>query len=118
MWDSGQNTETQETTKESMLYLGYRYKSIAGLLAVFVFGTPREICMAQQRNIRNGCLVSTLLGNEQEMLFVNGLGGYYPAAKKQRAGAQMGSDTMLGRLGGQRLSLVEEKSRIGRPRWH
>ena len=49
------------------------------------------------------------------MLLVEGLGRYGPAAKLRGGGAQKDSDAMLGRLGGQRLSLAEEKM-IGCPR--
>jgi len=51
------------------------------------------------------------------MFFVDGLGGYRPVAKLQGGGAQMGSDAMLGRLGGERLSPADEKIWIGCPRW-
>jgi len=55
------------------------------------------------------------MGNEQVMLLVEGLGRYGQDAKLRGGGAQQDSDAMLGRLGGQRLSLAEEKL-IGCPR--
>jgi len=48
MWESGQNTLIQERTTESIFYLGYRKKSIVGVLAAFLLCTPRELCIARK----------------------------------------------------------------------
>ena len=57
--ESGQISVTQEKTAENNFHLGYRQKSIAGVLGAFLWCIPRELCIARKGIIRNGCLVST-----------------------------------------------------------
>lgn len=62
-------------------------------------------------------MVCTSLGNEQDMLFADDLGGCCPAANLKVGGAQMGPAAIMGRLGDQRMSRADEKSSIACPRW-
>jgi len=87
MWESDQNTVTQERTTASIFYLGYRKNEHCGGTRSLFLCTPRELCIAQKEFMRNGCLVSTYLGNDQAMLFVDGVGRYRAAAKLQGGGS-------------------------------
>lgn len=60
--------------------------------------------------------MSSELGNEQEMISVDGLAGCHPAARLQGGGAEMGSDAAPGSFGSQGISRTVKQTGVRSPR--
>ena len=88
--ESGQNTTNRRRQQQAVSTLDAVEKASPGCWKQFLCAHYGSSALHGNKMILKACWVSLYLENEQEMLSVDGLGGYHPAARLLRGGCPNG----------------------------